>query len=223
MKKSITVVVMLFMILSMAGCGDDGNSLPPTIFTSSTIVTQILSDPAIDGDITETSANNFLITQGMTPTVQSVFVGIDPITHVESRAFLDFPLTGASGVPGKAVIVSATLDIFIDSIQTRTGTIPIRIDLVEFQPPTLISTDFDRTILLALASISTSISQSDIGKHVFIDVTVLLKEAQRLGLMNFQIRILENLGVVSPGLIEINDTTGGNRATLAPLLEVNYY
>jgi hypothetical protein len=48
-------------------------------------------------------------------------------------------------------------------------------------------------------------------------------EAQRLGLSSFQLRTLEDLGFVSPGLIEINDTTGLNRGVLAPLLQVSYF
>jgi hypothetical protein len=208
---------MLLMLLTLAACGDDGGSSPVTI------TTQIISDPAIDGDILENPPNVFTVTQGMSPTVQSVFAGIDPATLAESRAFLHFPLTGAGGVPGNAVIVSAALDIFINNIQPLTGSIPIRIDLVNFQPPTLLATDFDRTTLPALATLSTTIFQSDFNKHVFIDVTVLMSEAQRLGLLNFQIRILEDLGIVSAGQIEINDTTGANRATLAPLLEVTYF
>jgi hypothetical protein len=50
-----------------------------------------------------------------------------------------------------------------------------------------------------------------------------MAEAQRLGLVNFQVRIMEDLGIVSPGLIEINDTTGVNRGTLAPVLQVTYF
>jgi hypothetical protein len=198
-------------------CGGGGDSRP-------TIVTQILSDPAFDGDIVQFPPGVFTITQGNT---QSVFAGINPTTGAEYRAFLDFPLTGVDGVPANAVIVSATLDIFIDSIllQSPTSTIPIRIDLVYFQPPILIETDFNRTLQPALATttIAPPISQADFGQHVFVDVTSLMTEAQRLGLANFQIRILEDLGIVSPGLIEINDTTGVNRVFLAPLLQVEYF
>ena len=108
------------------------------------------------------------------------------------------------GVPGNAVIVSATLDIVINSIQPQplTGTIPIRIDLVSFQPPTLLPTDFDRTLQPALATITITppISQADFGNHVFVDVGLLMQEAQRLGLPDFQVRILEDLGAVSPDL-----------------------
>jgi hypothetical protein len=163
----------------------------------------------------------------MTPSVQSVFAGIDPFTLAEYRAFLDFPLTGVGGVPGNAVIVSAVLDIVIDSIQPQPlfGTIPIRIDLVSFQPPTLITSDFSRTSLwpLATTTIMPPISQADFGEHVFVDVTSLMAEAQSLGLPDFQIRILEDFWPVSPGLIEINDTTGPNRVYFAPLLQVEYF
>ncbi len=218
MKRTFLVVAMMCMILSLAGCGGGGSSAPPTV------VTQILSDPAFDGDIALSSSGVFTITQGMTPTIQSVFAGIDPATGTEFRAFLDFPLTGTGGVPGNAVIVSAILDIFINSIQPPTGTIPIRIELVSFQPPTLVETDFDRTLQppIIFTTIEPPVFQADVGRHVAVDVTPLMEKAQQLGLPNFQVRILEDFGFVSPGLIEINDTTGANRGTLAPLLEVTY-
>jgi hypothetical protein len=48
-------------------------------------------------------------------------------------------------------------------------------------------------------------------------------EAQRLGLVDFHVRIMEDLGIITPELVEINDTTGVNRSTLAPLLKVKYF
>jgi hypothetical protein len=44
-------------------------------------------------------------------------------------------------------------------------------------------------------------------------------EAQRRGLANFQIRILEDFGFVFPGLVEIDDLT----INRAPLLTVTYF
>lgn len=222
MKRMLLAAIMAIIVLTVTGCGND-SSVPPRI------VTQILSDPVFDGDIFKDilTPPTFVITQGMTPTVQSVFAGIDPtpVTGGEFRAFLDFPLRGVGGVPVNASIVSATLDIVIDSIQPLTGTVPIRIELVFFQPPTLQASDFDRAILLPLAfvTISPPISRADVGKHVAVDVTPLMTEAQLRGLENFQIRILEDLGPVSPGIIEIDDSTGPNRDVLAPLLEVTYF
>jgi len=206
------------MVLALTGCGD--SNAPPAV------TTQILSDPAFDGDIVQDPLSGlFTVTQGNT---QSVFAGLDPATGAESRAFIDFHLTGLGGVPGNAIILSAFLDIFINSIlpQPLTGTIPIRIDLVSFQQP-LLTTDFSRTIQPALSTttIVPPISQADFGNHILVDVTSLMTEAQRLGLVDFQIRILrvEELGPVSPGLIEINDTTGLNRSVLAPLLQITYF
>lgn len=220
MKKLFLAALSVFMILALTGCGDGGRNNPQPF-----VVTTILSDPVFDGDIQKTPVTGtFIVTQGNT---QSVFAGIHPTSGVEFRAFLDFRLTGLNGVPGNAIIDSAFLDIFINSIvpQPLIGTIPLRIDLVSFQPPDLIGTDFDRTLQPALASITVSppISQADFGQHVTIDVTPLMVEAQRLGLLDFQVRIMEDLGIVTPGLIEINDTTGVNRSTLAPLLQVTYF
>jgi hypothetical protein len=218
MKHTFLAAIMVFSILSLTGCGHDHSSSPRIISTS------ILSDPAFDGDIAVNTVGTTTITQGNT---QSVFSGIDPVTNVEYRAFLDFPLGGPGGVPGSAIIDSAFLDIVITNafLQLPGNTIPIRIELVSFQPPTLVGTDFDRTLQPALefTTIMPPISTADVGNHVSVDVTRLMTEAQRLGLADFQIRILEDLGFVSPGLIEITDTTGVNRRLLAPILQVNYF
>src|ERR1700704_3310265 len=137
-----------------------GAKAPPPPFT-----TQILSDSGFDGDIQQTSPTTFTVTQGMSPSVQSVFAGIDPATLTEFRAFLDFPLSGAGGVPGNAIIESAFLDIYINSLQPSTATFPILTELVAFQPPTLPETDFARTIQppLAFVRVSPPFTQSDVG------------------------------------------------------------
>jgi hypothetical protein len=218
--KSFTLAIACAAI-SLTGCGgDDGGHGPPPA-----VVTQIQSDPGFDGDIEQTSPISFAITQGMSPAVQSVFAGIDPVARTEFRAFLDFPLTGAGGVPGDAVIDSAFLDIYINSLQPTIGTIPILIELVAFQPPTLLETDFDRTLQPPLASLvlNPPISQADVGANVSIDVTPLMIEAQRRGLVDFQVRIMQDLGPAIPILLEINDTTGVDRGSLGPLLTVTYF
>jgi len=217
MKRTFFAVLLVLISLTLVGCGG-GSSSP------STITTQILSDPVYDGDISLNLTGTLTVTQGNT---QSVFAGIDPATGTEFRAFLDFFLSGQGGVPSNAGIVSATLDIKIDSLRllTQTDTIPILIDLVSFQPPTLLSTDFFNSNQPALATIATSIFPTDLGQHVRIDVTSLMIEAQRLNLPDFQVRILEDTSIIGtpPGLFEINDTTGPNAAALAPLLEVTYF
>ncbi len=219
MKRAFFLsAILVFVSMALIGCGGGGSG-------SSATVVRILSDPTYDGDILVDPVTGSNIAYAIN--TQSVLAGIDPTsaTGAEYRAFLDFPLTGA--VPGNALIESATLVIVINSIlpQPLFGGIPIRIDLVSFQPPTLIGSDFDRTIQPALATttIVPPISQADFGQRVDVDVTSLMAEAQRLGLPDFQVRILEDLGTVEPGLIEINDTTGPSRVTLAPQLQVSYF
>ena len=216
MKKILFATVIMSLILAMTGCGG-GNNPPPAVET------QILSNAAYDGDIKFDAPNVFSVTQGNIP---SVFAGIVPGTVSEYRAFLDFPLTGVGGIPGNAIINSATLDIFIDSIsiQSVANSIPIRIELVSFPPSTLSELPalyFDRTNLttLAFTTINLPISRADLPRHVTVDVTSLMVEAQRRGLANFQVRILEDDRFVYPGLIEIDDTT----INRAPLLTVSYF
>jgi hypothetical protein len=227
MKRTILAALMVFITLAMTGCGDGGSSPPPTF------VTDISSNPALDGDIGPDFLTGVrIVTQGMTPTVQSVFAGIESAARDEFRAFLDFPL---ANVPLGATIVSATLHITIDSIvlQSPTNTIPILIELVSFQQPLQLS-DFDRAILrpLKFTTISPPISLADVSSRTVIvdipvDVTLLVADAQNFRLSsldNFQIRILEDfLGAPPPGLIEINDTTGAERIDRAPLLTVTYF
>lgn len=216
-RKSLGML-MILTALSLSACG--GRDSPPPEYT-----TQISSDPAYDGDIQQTSAMSYVVTQGMTTSVQSVFAGINPADSTEYRAFLDFPLGGAQGVPGNAGIDTAFLDFYVNSLQPSSGTLPLRIELVNFQPPTLFPTDFDRTALPALAyiTLNPAINPTDTGTNVSVDVTALMVEAQRLGLADFQVRILEDLGPAIPVIMEINDSTGSNRASVGPLLTVTYF
>ncbi len=220
MHFRISVMAAACGILSLAGCGGgDGNDRPQAV------TTQILSDPRFDGDIEQTSQSSFTVTQGMSPTVQSVLAGIDPVGGTEFRAFLDFPLTGSGGVPGNASIDSAFLELYVDDLQPTGGRLPLRVDLVAFQPPTLLETDFDRTLQPALASVivSPDISSPDVGTSVPIDVTSLMVEAQRQGLVDFQVRIMEDSGPAIAVLMVIDDSTGANRPSHAPLLTVTYF
>lgn len=220
MHFRIPLIALACGMLGLSGCGGgDGDD------TRESFTAQILSDPVFDGDIERTGPGAFTITQGMSSSVQSVFAGIDPVGGTEFRAFLDFPLTGSRGVPGDAIIDSAFLEIYIDDLQPANGTLPVRVDLVTFQPPTLLATDFDRTQLPALASVivTPAITNADVGTFVPIDVTSLMIEAQRRGLDDFQVRIMEDLGPVVPVLMVIDDSTGSNRSSRAPLLTVTYF
>ncbi len=203
----------MFILLALSGCGSGDvvvNVSPPPINTT------ISSSLALDGYVVE---NPVTLTLTSFQNTASLFAGLDPVTGAEYRAFIGFPLSGAGGVPPDARIVSATLDIVIRSIQTTSGSIPVRIELVSFAAP-LQPNDFDRIILppLAFTTIIPAISQADVGKPVLVDVTELMREALRRGHSNFQVRVLEDLGIVPAGLIEIDDTN-----TLAPQLVVDYF
>jgi hypothetical protein len=207
-------------VLALAGCGGggDGNDQPDIVQT------QILSDSGFDGDIEQTGLDTAVVTQGMGPNVQNVLAGIDPNTGDEFRAFLHFPLRGSGGVPGNADIDSAFLEVFIDDLNPTGAVIPVRVELVSFQQP-MVATDFDRTAQppLAFVTLSPRLGPSDVRKYVPIDVTPLMVEAQRRGLTDFQVRIMEDLGPPIDGLFAIDDTTGSDRGKSAPLLTVNYF
>jgi hypothetical protein len=218
--RMAVVMAMVGALLSVAGCGGgDDHHLAPQVMT------QILSDPGFDGDIEQTSPGGYVVTQGMSPTVQSVFAGIDPVAQTEFRAFLDFPLSGAGGVPGDALIDSAFMEFFVDDLQPTNGSVPIRVELVSFQPPNIIGTDFDRSIQPALAAVvvTGNVTNADVGHFVPVDVTSLMIRAQQLGLVDFQVRVMEDLGPAVYTLMVIDDTTGGNRQARAPLLTVTYH
>ncbi|HJV34817.1 hypothetical protein [Geomonas sp.] len=210
MRRKLFAALAITLLLIVCGCGGGGSS-PPVFFT-----TQILSSHANDGDIELDSGGVFHVSQGG---LASVFAGLDSVTGSEFRAFLDFRLTGAGGVPGSAFIDSATLDIFIDSYQSTAPSIPVRIELVSFPPQTLLPSDYDRVVQPPLAAIRTFIIPGDVNHNVQIDVTPLMVQAQRLALPDFQVRILEDLGPVTPGLFEIEEAT----ASRAPLLQVIYH
>lgn len=218
MRARLLFIAVVSSLLGLCGCGGDNKG--PT-----QVVTQILSDAAYDGDIEQTSPGAYVVTQGMSSTVQSVFAGIDPAAGTEFRAFLDFPLSGGGGVPGNAIIDSAFLEFLVDDVEPPSGSVPIRVDLVSFQPPTLFGTDFDRNAQPPLAStlVQGDVTRADIGKFVAVDVTPLMNAAQQLGLINFQVRIMEDLGPAIFTLVEIDDSTGANRSSRAPLLTVTYH
>jgi hypothetical protein len=208
------------VLLGLCGCGGGGDGGPPPQFQA-----QILSDPAYDGDIEQTAPGVYVVTQGMSSTVQTTFAGIDPVAGTEFRTFLDFSLQGPNGVPGDALIDGAFLEFLVDRLDPPNGSVPIRVDLVAFQPPDLIGTDFDRNAQPALASVLVQgdVNSQDIGNFVSVDVTTLMIKAQQLGLVDFQVRIMEDLGPAIVTLVEIDDSTGANRRARAPLLTVAYH
>jgi hypothetical protein len=115
--------------------------------------------------------------------------------------------------------------VFVDTLNPATGSIPVRVELVTFQPPTLLATDFDRVLQPQLGAVLVSgdVNSADVGHFVPVDVTALMIKAQQLGLVDFQVRILEDLGSDNLTLLSIDDTTGSARPQRAPVLTVDYH
>jgi hypothetical protein len=213
MRKPFFFCILTILILTLAGCGGkDHHSDPPPVFEAA-----ILSDPLADGDIAYDSfEDTFTITNGP----DTLFFGIDGTNPnlPEFRAFLDFPLDGSTGgdvVPADARIISATLEIFIDSVNFAPR-IPTLLDLVSYPIDALRVEDFDSPPLLTQAL---DFFASDQGRFVSIDVTPLMQEAQQLGLTDFQVRFLLDLSV-DAGLVGIEDLPAVTAT--APLLIVVY-
>lgn len=211
MKKLLTMGVITALLLSVAACGGGGSSRP-------VYVAQIYSDQSADGDIAfDPVLQMFSVTNGP----ETLFFGIDDRDPnlPEYRAFLDFPLDGSTGedvIPAEAVIVSATLKVFLNEVSFAT-VIPTLLDLVPFPISQLKPQDFSSPPLMFRRL---DFFRSDQGNFVSIDVTPLMREAQRLGLSDFQVRFLLDLSVSDFGLIGIDDRPGV--ALTAPLLTVRY-
>lgn len=211
MKMTFFATLAAFMILTLTGCGSSDSNPPPVFVTTS-----IFSDARFDGDIQLDFDTG--IVNAIPDANPSVLAGIDPFSvsvidpslpNLEYRAFLHFPLGGVNGVPVNAIIDSAFLEIFINSIdiQPPADTIPMRIDLLSFSPPGLVGPEFDLLSHLGIRPVQFPIFLTDIGRLVTIDVTALMRAAQDSQLPDFQIRISEEFGNPPPGLIEINETT----------------
>src|SRR5215469_16075996 len=214
-------ISLVCALLCVAGCGGGSSTggIPPGV------VTHIVSNPRFDGDIEQISAASYVVTQGMSPSVQSVLAGIDPTARTEFRAFLNFPLGGSGGVPFNAIIDGAFLEVLVDNVIPGNGSVPIRVELVAFQPPTLIGTDFDRTFLPPLGAVLIfgNVTGADIGQFIPVDVTQLMIQAQQRGLLDFQVRIMEDLGPPSFTLVEMDDPITSDRPQRGPLLTVTYH
>ena len=217
MKKFRTLCVIAAVMISITACGGGGgggggDSSRP-IF-----VAQIFSDQPTDGDIAFDPVRKiFTITKGP----QTLFFGIDDSDPnlPEYRAFLDFPLDGSTGgdiVPADAVIVSATLELFLNEVSFAT-TVPTLLDLVPYPLSGLRQQDFDSPPLMFR---QLNFFRSDQGKPVSIDVTSLMREAQRLRLSDFQLRFLLDFSTSTFGFVGIVDLP--NVIITAPVLNVQY-
>ena len=210
MGKLFYLCILIILAPALAGCGGSTEAQP--VFTA-----EILSDHPADGDIAfDPVLRTFTITQGP----DTLFFGIDDLDPnlPEFRAFLTFALDGSTGddvVPAAARIVSATLEVFITEVSFA-PVVPTLLDLIVYPISRLRAEDFDSPPLLTQAL---DLFASDQGAFVSIDVTALMREAQRLGLPDFQVRFLLDLAV-DIGFVGIENLP--TVSLTAPLLTVVY-
>jgi hypothetical protein len=205
-KIGILWLVGVFALV-LGGCGGGDNR--------STVVIQSLSDQPVDGDIGFTAPGTFSISQANV--TKNVLYGIDS-GGTEFRAFLDFPLDGSNGggvVPLSAVIVSASIEVFVNNVSFSSSA-PTLLDLVPFPVTGLTSVDFDSSPFLTRSSFD--LLRSDINNFVRIDVTSLMVDAQLRGLRDLQLRFLLDFIPGASGLVELDDGVAGR----APLLTVEF-
>jgi hypothetical protein len=219
MKRKILVTVKFFASAAILTLGivsiiaSGGGSDPQPV-----IVADIFSDQPTDGDIVfDPVLESFTITNGP----ETLFFGIDNLDPnlPEYRAFLDFPLDGSTAeevIPINARIVSATMKVFINEVSFA-PIAPTLLDLVSYPITGLRVEDFDSSPLL---SQSLEFFASDLGTIVLIDVTPLMREAQRLGLPHFQVRLVLDF-VTDVGFVGIEDLPFAPSST-APRLIVSY-
>jgi len=95
--------------------------------------------------------------------------------------------------------------------------VPTLLDLVQYPISGLRPQDFDSPPLMFR---ELDFFGSDLGDFVLIDVTPLMRETQRLGLSDFQVRFLLDFSVSNIGFVGIEDRP--NIILTAPLLTVEY-
>ena len=211
MKRAIFPGLALVLAVTLAGCWGDEH-------TPTTIVGQILSDSAADGDVAFDSASS-TYTISHADTAGNVIFGTDA-SDVEYQAFLDFPLDGSNGgsvIPLSAVILAADIEVSVSSVRFAT-TVPTRLDLVTYSSTGPTSADFILSSTPPATYRTLSFLSSDQGNFVRIDVTSLMQEAQRQGLTNFQVRFLLDFVSGASGLVTLADAGSAT----APLLTVEY-
>jgi hypothetical protein len=86
----------------------------------------------------------------------------------------------------------------------------------------LIGTEFDLPPLGAVL-VNGNVTAADIGWFVPVDVTSLMIQAQQRGLVDFQVRIMQDLGPAIFTLMVIDNPITADRPQRAPLLTVAYH
>jgi hypothetical protein len=132
-----------------------------------------------------------------------VLFGVDSLNAnlPEFRAFLTFPLDGATDqptVPGTATIVSASVEVFIDQVSFA-SVIPTFLDLVQYPFRGLSAADFNAPLVTSTSFRTLNFFSTDLENFVRIDVTPLMEEAQLPpALVDFQVRFSLDPATPSP-------------------------
>ncbi|WP_129125333.1 hypothetical protein [Geomonas oryzae] len=185
MKRKILWLVLAAVLFALAGCG--GGSDRPVLETT------IESDLNVDGDIFEPlNGDPRTVTQGAT-----VLVGVTGTG--EYRGFLSFPL---NAIPLDAFIHSATLTF---TLVPPTDDIPLEMELVSFQPTGLLPSFYQEGLTVYASSLYT-LPAPNAFNQVSFNVTSLMREAQRRGFNDLQLRILENRDFTVQGLVEFSES-----------------
>lgn len=202
---------MAIAALSLASCGGGDDRL---LFSA-----DIPSNRAVDGFVTRTvpiGTDNVFLAQDN----GAVQAGTDPLTLSESRAFLDFPLDGAGGVPAGARIESAVLHAFVSRIDAASGfRFPLVLEIVPVFAP-LDPSDFGATADPAVSVIFEFSPTRDNGNFVSIDVTPLLRKAIADGSRRLELRVRPGVSAAGPGLAVIEDA---GIFDTAPRLQADYF
>lgn len=215
MKKRILLVVAAILVLALAGCGG-GDGDERVVF-----VAEVLSDASVDGDLSLAPGETVPL---FTPAsaFNEILIGLDE-SGVEYRGFIHFPFNGSTAgdsIPADADVRFAYVEFFVSSLNFI-GTADFLMDLISFPPP-LVSDDYFRDVTIPLISRTFPMQSDDLGGLVRIDVTPLMREAIRLGLPDFQIRILLDLSLPF-GQFGVEDIPGRTGTVTAPLLHVEYF
>lgn len=189
-----------------SGCGGGGggghDAQPPPPH-----VADILSDTSVDGDID--SNGTVTVASG------TLLAGVDPVTGIEFRSFLSFPLTS---VPANANVQRAVLELFVLDLAPLVAT-PFTFDLVSFTPP-LLPSDFSETALPPILSQNFYVLSQDPGNLVRLDVTPLVREAFLRQFVDGQFRVLLDVNL-NTGLVTFADPISSTAT--APLLHIEYF
>jgi hypothetical protein len=214
MRKIGILGLVGILALVLAGCG---GSSGPNLF-----VFEQLSDQTVDADIAYTGVGSpTIFPASSTSTIQ---IGVDA-GGAEYRGFLDFPI---GGLPSSADVRLAYIDVFVGSVPFGAN-VPVLIELVDFQPPVLIGSDFFR-------SLPNPFLPSVLGRSLFyflpsdassprnvvrIEVTSLVQRALQRMQPDFQVRLLLDPDplAVTPAIVTLDD----GAANTAPFLHVEYF